>query len=98
MTSDLVFFIVFFVIIFILCILNLLQALKEYTALKPVQVSFLFSSSFFLLLFFGLFGKILFRRHYVIIMPLIALYPLWYYLTKFTVNKINGTNNVENNI
>ena len=98
MSREIIYLIIFFMIIILLIILNFSSNISSSTGLTPNQKAFLFSSSFFLLLFFGYFAKSLLLDKNIFILPFIVLYPLWYYFTKLTVNKITSQNNYLNDI
>ena len=98
MEQENIFLIVFFAIVFLLCLINFIPVIRDQIGLTANQKAFLFSSSLFALLFFGYFAKVLVRDKSVTIMPYVALYPLRYYATKCTVNKITNQNDYLNDI
>lgn len=93
-----VYLLVFFIILLLLCLVNFIPEVKDQFGLTANQKAFLFSSSLFALLFFGYFAKVLVKDKGIVLMPFIALYPLWYYITKLTVNKITNQNDYLNDI
>lgn len=98
MSREVTCLITFFIILFLLAIINFTPDINSTLGLTPNQKAFLFSSSLFLLLFFGYFAKSLLTDKNIIIMPFIVLYPLWYYITKLIVNKITNQNDYLNDI
>ena len=98
MIKEYIYLIIFFVILILLLLLNFGPNVSNTLGLTPNQKAFLFSSSLFCLLFFGYFAKALIIDKNIPIMQFVALYPLWYYLTKLTVNKITNQNDYINDI
>ena len=98
MIKEYIYLIIFFVILIVLLLLNFGPNVSNTLGLTPNQKAFLFSSSLFPLLFFGYFAKALLTDKNITIMPFIAFYPLWYYLTKLIVNKITNQNDYLNDI
>jgi hypothetical protein len=90
MNSSNIYLIVYFAILTLLAVLNFVPGVRDTFGLTSNQKAFLFSSSLFLLLFFGYFAKALVKDKSITMMPFIALYPLWYYITKFIVNKVTS--------
>lgn len=98
MISEGIYLLIFFLILFLLVIINFTPNISSSLGLTANQKAFLFSSSLFLLLFFGFFAKTLLFDRNIAIMLFIALYPLWYYITKLTVNKITNQNDYLNDV
>ena len=98
MIKEYIYLIIFCVILFVLALINFVPEINGTLGLTPNQKAFLFSSSLFLLLFFGYFAKALLTDKNITIMPFITFYPLWYYLTKLIVNKITNQNDYINDI
>ena len=98
MIKDSVYLIIFFVVLLLLCLVNFVPEVQDQLGLTANQKAFLFSSSLFALLFFGYFAKTLVRDKSISVMPYIAFYPFWYYITKLTVNKITNQNDYLNDI
>ena len=98
MIGEIIYLLIFFLILFLLVLINFTPNISNTLGLTPNQKAFLFSSSLFCLLFFGYFAKVLVKDKSIFIMPFVALYPLWYYITKLIVNKITNQNDYLNDI
>lgn len=98
MIKEYIYLIIFFSVLIVLILLNFGPNVSNTFGLTPNQKAFLFSSSLFCLLFFGYFANTLIIDKNIQILKFVVLYPVWYYLTKLTVNKITNQNDYINDI